>query len=109
MTVAEELDKLRKLHESGTITDEQYERAKAKLLDEERDGERDREDDRRDEEREERDERRPRRRDRRDDYDDEDDYDRRPSPRARRKKAREMCMILHLSLLAGHVVAFGGI
>ena len=107
MTAAEELDKLKKLHESGTITDEQYERAKARLLEEGGDEVRDadeRADDRRD------DERRPRRRrDRYDDEYDDDDYDRRPSPRARQKKSREWCMMLHLSLLAGHVVAFGGI
>ena len=35
MSVEDELDKLKKLHDAGTITDEQYERAKAKLLAEE--------------------------------------------------------------------------
>ena len=34
MSVAEELDKLKKLRDQGTITDEQYERARAKLLEE---------------------------------------------------------------------------
>jgi uncharacterized Tic20 family protein len=32
MSLTVELDKLKKLHDDGTITDEQYERAKAKLL-----------------------------------------------------------------------------
>lgn len=121
MSVADELEQLRKLHADGTITDEQYERAKAKLLeesgapeaelasDEPREestsAERKERDDEREEE-EEREERRPRRRRERD-YD--DDYERRPARRLTRKQAREWCMLLHLSLLAGHVVAFGGI
>jgi len=116
MSVADELDKLKKLYDTGTITDEQYERARARLLDEERDardeepeeGEREparkkRKDEERDEdEREEPEERRPRRRRRDDDED-------RLSPSERRKKVREWCMLLHLSLLAGHMVALGGI
>ena len=100
MTTAEELDKLKKLHDDGTITDEQYERAKANLHDEEQ-AARDRED--RDERALEPAHQRPRR-SRDDDY---DDY--RPSPRRRRKQAREWGMILHLSLLFGHTVALGGI
>lgn len=86
MSVDEELDKLQKLRDAGTITDEQFERARAKLLDGEPEG------------RSERDERRPRRRD------EPDEYDRRP-----RKKVREWSMILHLSLFAGHIVPGGGI
>jgi uncharacterized Tic20 family protein len=100
MSAADELNKLKKLHDDRTITDEQYERAKAKLLDEE---------EARGEDEDEREERRPRRRrDRAEDDDEEDEYALRRR-RARRKKVREWCMILHLSLLAGHVVALGGI
>jgi uncharacterized Tic20 family protein len=101
MSVAEELDKLKKMRDDGTITDEQYERAKAKLLDEgdeKAEARTDRDDERED--------RRPRRRDR--DKLDEDDYDDR-RPRVSKKKEREWCMILHLSLFAGHIVPFGGI
>jgi uncharacterized Tic20 family protein len=90
MSVAEELDKLKKLHDDGTITNEQYERARAKLLGEEHD-ERDDE------------ERRPRRR-RRDELDEEE-----RDPRVPRKKVRDWCMLLHLSLFAGHTVPLGGI
>ena len=35
MSVADELKKLKEMREDGTISDEQYERAKAKLIDEE--------------------------------------------------------------------------
>ena len=95
MSVADELKKLKEMREDGTISDEQYERAKAKLLDEEGDlPDHD--------EREEEEERRPRRRR---DYDE----DRELSPRARRKNVRDWCMVLHLSLFAGHAVPFGGI
>jgi uncharacterized Tic20 family protein len=100
MSVAEELEKLKKLRDEGTITDEQYERARAKLLEEHAEeaggkpvaaelaeGEN-----------------RPRRR-RRDSEDEEDYFDR---PR-REKQAREWCMVLHLSLFAGHTVPLGGI
>jgi len=111
MSVADELDKLKKLHDAGTITDEQYERARAKLLDKEAEDDEgeERKDDRkkRDEEDEELEERRPRRwRRERDELDDEEE-DR--YPRVPRKKVREWCMLLHLSLLAGHAVALGGI
>jgi uncharacterized Tic20 family protein len=129
MSAAEELDKLKKLHADGTITDEQYERARAKLLEEEEAREREGHEAGRDHETgrpaepteraepakpaerevdEEREERRPRRRRHRA-PDEDEDYDRRPSPRARRKQVREWCMFLHLSLLAGHAVALGGI
>ena len=91
MSAAEELDKLKKLHDDGTITDEQYERARAKLLDKEHDDRAERDDK----------ERRPRRRDELD----EDERD----PRVPRKKVREWCMLLHLSLFAGHTVPLGGI
>jgi uncharacterized protein len=96
VSAEDELDKLKKLHDAGTITDEQYENAKAKLLAGEpapSEGERE--------------ERRPRRRDgdELDEYDDEGER----TPRRRRKKAREWAMLLHLSLLAGHVVPGGGI
>ena len=97
MSVADELDKLNAMRDDGTISHEQYERAKAKLLD--KDG------DARDEE--EREERRPRRRRR--DRDDEDYGEAELSPRARRKNVRDWCMVLHLSLFAGHAVPFGGI
>lgn len=99
MSVDEELDKLQKLRDAGTITDEQFERARTKLLDANPDApveaaiaE--------PEHAPARDARRPRRRDR----DELDDYDRRP-----KKKVREWATVLHLSLFAGHVVPFGGI
>jgi uncharacterized Tic20 family protein len=111
MSAADELDKLKKLHEAGTITDEQYEHARVKLLDREAEDheEEERKDDRktRDEEDDEREERRPRHRRRERDELDEEEEDR--SPRVPRKKVREWCMLLHLSLLAGHAVALGGI
>jgi len=102
MSVAEELAKLKKMLDDGTITEEQYERARAKLLDEAENPAK--EEDAPDERR-----RRPRRRRRRedDDYRYEDEYE--PSPRERRKKARDWCMFLHLSLFAGHTVPMGGI
>lgn len=102
MSVADELDKLKKMRDDGTITDEQYERAKAKLEDEGDEKPQVHEEQARDEY----EDRRPRRRDR-EERDDEDDYDRRP--RLSRKKQREWCMILHLSLFAGHLVPLGGI
>jgi uncharacterized Tic20 family protein len=102
MTAAEELEKLRKLHAEGTITDEQYERARARLLEKEEVDEPPVAD--LDEERP---ERRPRRyRDACDDGD-EEEYSRRA--RRRKKQAREWCMFLHLSLFAGHAVPLGGI
>ncbi len=109
MTAAEELDKLKKLRDDGTITDEQYERARAKLEEEgmpvadyvEPEPAPPARDDARPE-------RKPRRRNR-DDDDDDGDYEDRLSPRARRKKVRELSMFLHLSLFAGHIVPFGGI
>ncbi len=90
MTVDEELDALRKLRDAGTITDEQYERGRTRLLGGEpppaapavpaaqphRDW----------------------------DEDEERRYQ-----RARRKRARDWAMVLHLSLLAGHAVPLGGI
>ena len=97
MSTAEELRKLRQLFEDGTITEEQYDRARAKLLAEREAGE-DKQDD-------EEAERRPRRR--RDRYDDDEPPPR--SRRSRRQEARQWCMFLHLSLFAGHVVPFGGI
>jgi uncharacterized Tic20 family protein len=129
MSAAEELDKLKKLHAAGTITDEQYERAKAKLEAEMAVGARDERtedkpracdnraeprEERRDprEERKARREPRPWRRDDRDDRDeDEDDYDeRRPSAGRHRKQVREWGTVLHLSVVLGHVaVALGGI
>lgn len=111
MSAAEELDKLKKLHDDGTITDEQYERAKAKLLEEgdavladevrEEPAHKDEPEEKREEDRE---ERRPRRRRHRD-YD--DDYDR-PVPLTR-EQVRDWCMLLHLSHFAGHAVPLGGI
>jgi uncharacterized Tic20 family protein len=96
MTAVEELGKLQQLHADGTITDEQYENARTKLLEEQcaalDDPERIAEYE----------PRRPRR-------ERSGDDDRRLAPRARREKAREWCMMLHLALLAGHVVPFGGI
>lgn len=88
MSVDDELDKLKKLHDDGTITDEQLERAKAKLLDEEADTDRGSE------------ERRPRRRD------DEDDGGRISK---QERDTRQWALFLHLSLLAGHAVPMGGI
>lgn len=99
MSAAEELDKLKRMREDGTITEEQYERAVAELE-------------------EERAEARVRRRRDRDEGEEDDYEDRRPrdrdeveelSPRELKKKAREWGMILHLSLFAGHAVPFGGI
>jgi len=96
MSVTDELNKLKQLHDDGTITDEQYDRARAKLLDPEvahevgEDGE---------------DRPHRRRRDKEDDGDEDNDLRR----TARRKKANEWAMLLHLSLFAGHVVPFGGI
>jgi uncharacterized Tic20 family protein len=118
MTTAEELNKLQKMLDDGTITDEQYERARARLL-EKQDGEaveaelteeaepagERRARNRRDEEDDyDRDERRPHRRD---DYEDDYDDDRRPRRRSK-KQVREYCMVLHLSLFAGHLVPLGG-
>jgi uncharacterized Tic20 family protein len=109
VSVDEELDKLQKLRDAGTITDEQYERARAKLLDENPEAPveasvAEPRAARADAPEGDRDERRPRRRARaRDELDDYDDRDRRP------KKVREWSMILHLSLFAGHVIPFGGI
>lgn len=97
MSVDEELDKLGKLRDAGTITDEQYERARNKLLGVEPPVA---------------DEVPPapppvpRRRDR-DEYDDSED-ERRPRS-GRKKKVRDWSMVLHLSLLAGHTVPLGGI
>lgn len=101
MSVEDELEKLKKLHDAGTITDEQYERARAKLLDEAPAVREDRRDEPHGEDR------RPRRRERDepDEFDDEDE----PARRRPRKKAREWAMALHLSLFAGHLVPFGGI
>jgi uncharacterized protein len=130
MSIADELAKLKKLHDDGTITDEQYERACAKVLADERDAapetgeekkeekkpgpadedhprKKRRDEDERDEE-DDREERRPRRRRDWDDDDDDDYYDDRHRLR-RRKQVREWCMILHLSLLAGHLVVLGGV
>lgn len=96
MTADEELDTLRKLRDAGTITDEQYERARTRLLDGEPPVA---------------DEAPPapppvpRRRDR-DEGDDEGE--RRPRS-GRQKKVRDWSMVLHLSLLAGHTVPLGGI
>jgi uncharacterized Tic20 family protein len=109
MTVAEELEKLRKLHAEGTITDEQYERARARLLEKEEGEEAPVAD--LDEAPAVADEERPERRPRRsrdDDDGDEEEYARRRA-RRRRKEAREWCMFLHLSLFAGHAVPLGGI
>lgn len=92
MSAAEELDKLKKMLDDGTITDEQYERARASVLEKqsaEHVGNAS--------------ERRPRRRD--DEYEEDD---RHPS-RQRQKETRMWCMVLHLSLFAGHIVPFGGI
>lgn len=96
MSVDDELDKLRKLRDAGTITDEQYERARVKLLDGEGAPSAEPEPE----------ERRPRRRDRAevDEFDDED-----RAPRRSRKKVRDWATVLHLSLFAGHIVPMGGI
>lgn len=98
MSVDEELDKLRKLRDAGTITDEQYDRARNKLLD----GEPPVADEVRDSPPPPREERRPRRRDR----DEVDGYD---DPERRRKKVRDWAVMLHLSLFAGHAIPFGGV
>jgi uncharacterized Tic20 family protein len=98
VSVDDELDALRKLRDAGTITDEQYERARRRLLNGEPP---------------EAapvpaaplDERHPRRA--RDDFDDE--YEERRPRRARRKRVRDWAMVLHLSLLAGHTVPLGGL
>lgn len=112
MSVAEELDKLKKMRDDGTITGEQYERAVAELEEEREEARvrsRRRDRDENDDDDDDREERRPRRRRSRDD-DDDDDYDREElSPRQLEKKAREWGMMLHLSLLAGHAIPFGGI
>lgn len=101
MSTAEELDKLRKMRDDGTITEEQYQRAVAELEDEREGARRKR---RRDED--DYGERRPRRRRRDDDdYYDEDEL----TPRQREKKAREWAMCLHLSLLIGHFALLAGI
>jgi uncharacterized Tic20 family protein len=119
MSAVDELNKLKKLHDDGIITDEQYERAKAKLLEEERaeregDAARDEgraRDERADEHEDEREdpadrkERRPRRRRARDD-DYDDDY--RPA-RPRKAQVREWCLLLHLSHFAGHAIPLGGL
>lgn len=101
MSVEDELDKLKKLHDAGTITDEQYENARAKLLAEEPSAREEPRDEKREDNRE---ERRPRRRDDIDEYE-EDEL----APRPPRKKVREWSMVLHLSLFAGHLVPLGGI
>ncbi len=94
MSVDEELDKLQKLRDAGTITDEQFERARAKLLDENPDLR----EAARDEKAEPgRDERRPRRR------------DDRLSLAEEERETRQWAMFLHLSLAVGHVVALGWI
>lgn len=99
MSVEDELEKLKKLHDAGTITDEQYENAKAKLLAEEPDArDIDRRDDRDEGREDDREERRPRRR--RDD---------RLSPAQEERETRQWALFLHLSMLAGHVVPGGGI
>ncbi len=101
MGVAEELDKLKRMRDDGTITEEQYERAVAEL-EEERAESRVRRRDRDEGEADEYEERRPRRRSRRDEVEE-------LSPRELKKKSREWAMVLHLSLLAGHSVPLGGI
>lgn len=103
MSTAEELDKLRKMRDDGTITEEQYERGVAEL-EEERDRRKRRRDDD-DEDEYEYEERRPRRRRR----DEDDDYEDELTPRQREKKAREWAMCLHLSLLVGHFALLAGI
>lgn len=112
MSVAEELDKLKRLHADGTITDEQYEQARARLLEKQREGGGAEEPPVADlaEPEDAPEERRSRRYRDRADYDDdeEDEYDRRLR-RRRKKEVREWCMILHLSLFAGHTVPLGGI
>ena len=106
MSVAEELDKLKKMRDDGTITEEQYDRAVAELEDEREEARaRVRKRDRDDDDDEEREERRPRRLRSRDDDDELEEL----SPRQLEKKGREWGMFLHLSLFAGHVVPFGGI
>jgi uncharacterized Tic20 family protein len=93
MTPTEELDNLRRLHDGGTITDEQYERARAKLLAEVAGPEAGEAPQGR--------ERRPRR------LRDPDPDD---APYADRSKtAREWGMLLHLSLFFGHLIPLGGI
>ena len=94
MSVDDELEKLKKMRDDRTITDEQYERAKAKLLDKEpapHDA---------DEREEEREERRPRKR-RRDRGE--------MTPEMEEKETRQWSMFLHLSLAVGHAVAMGWI
>lgn len=92
MTIAEELNQLRKMREDGTITEEQYERAVAELEGSGRQGA------------PARDEHRSRQR-----YDGYDDGPDEPTPRQREKKAREWAMYLHLSLLVGHFALIAGI
>lgn len=99
MSIAEELDKLKRMRDDRTITEEQYERAVAELEAEHRRPRRRRDDDEDDDY----EERRPRRRRRRDDDDDE------LTPRQREKKIREWAVLIHLSLLIGHVALLAGI
>jgi uncharacterized protein len=103
MTAVEELDKLKKLHADGTITDEQFERARGKLLDEEGPREHPHEPDEPDAEAR-RDHRRP-------PLPPGSDADQTnlPSQNEQRKRAREWATVLHLSLFAGHIIPFGGI
>jgi uncharacterized Tic20 family protein len=122
MSVAEELDKLKKLLDDGTITDEQYERARTKLLEPQQaeaatkaeEAEPQPESEAKDQptDRAERGETEPRKKRKalrryreREDY--EDDHERRSSRHQR--QAREWSMFLHLSLFAGHAVPLGGI
>lgn len=107
MSVAEELDKLKRMRDDGTITEEQYQRAVAELdegREEPRSSRRRRDRDEDEYEDDEYEERRPRRRSRgrRDEVEE-------LSPRELRKKSREWAMVLHLSLFAGHSIPFGGI
>ncbi len=101
MNSADELEKLRKLRAEGTITDEQYERARARLLEQEHAAE--------ETPVSELEEESSRRRPRRHWDEDDDEEDDRRIARRRKKQAREWCMILHLSLFAGHAVPLGGI
>jgi uncharacterized Tic20 family protein len=110
MSVAEELDKLKKLLDDGTITPEQYDRACAKLLAKRNKAEEADEEDTEREERKETERRKKRKALRRyRDRDYEDDDPPRLSRRQRQKQTRDWCMFLHLSLFAGHTVPFGGI
>ncbi|MCI0702366.1 MAG: DUF4870 domain-containing protein [Planctomycetia bacterium] len=81
MSVTAELDKLKRLHDHGTITDEQYERAKAKLLEEPMPV-----------------------------ADEVPDEPERFDPVTdEEQETRQWAMFLHLSLLAGNLVPMGGI